>query len=378
MLKSENFKSRFEILILLFLSIAFTQTGCEWIDDPVDQIVGVLEEGINSINQNSSEWQQIMNQVLVDLEEIDDELASIVRTEVNDVLQRGIAAAGAEVRCNIDFIGFRMSDGLERIRAEQLKEEIPPIIPYFCQVVPTSVDRSLIPDRLNTLNYYGFDFDAGYEEGDLVLYLEDIYGIRTDVTDYIDIPTHYNMTINLGPNGVPLTGNHRRFILECSGSVESTVAIIQTSEVETFYPGVKKYIPPHTNGNLDFASDGPEIWCNVTLEIINGGSAIQCKIYMKGKETNKDWTTVEGTLSYTMYQAPMNRRIGRIITPTFDTEHYIDGNGNYYDIFPHGTTTLVKQFEFVGNVDGNEAGTKTGVTVEFNNVQVQLVNSTLL
>jgi hypothetical protein len=132
--------------------------------------------------------------------------------------------------CVADFIRERVRQDLIRI-LDQLEGRTPsPVFPEFCQVLPPNgvqvlppngVDASLVPDRLALLEYYGYDFD----KSPITAFLESATG-RVNVTSYLDFPTHYHMTLNLGVNGVVLVPSSKRFIFAWGGQDQHSVPII--------------------------------------------------------------------------------------------------------------------------------------------------------
>lgn len=356
------------IMLSLALSITFL-FACN-MGSSVNKITRAIDNAIDALNQNSSEWQDIMNRLLTQLQGIDDELAELIEVDVQNLLDRGVAVIGTEFRCNVDFIGNRMRDALLRIKTEHLHQNVAvdPLKPYICEVVPSSVDRILIPDRLDMLEFYGYDFNLD----DVKLYVEQRNGGRTNVSQYLVKPTHYHMTVSLGPDGVPLTSQSNKFVLTCGFEDLSYVKIIQgTTDIDTIVPGKRTFVPPHTRGDRDFNGYGPEIICRVQLSILNFNTEVWAEIYMKAAQTTHDWTTAEGTDTFLLYTAPVGKEIKEILCPTNDQISYLDSNINQ-DVFERGVGGPVLRYKFTGDTDGDEAGTETKVIVEFNPIQVEL------
>src|SRR5690348_13869950 len=71
-----------------------------------------IKSAIDQLAQQSQDWQTILpqleNKLIADAN-------STLANEVSQLLQNGIAAAGGEVRCELDFVGNRMREGLEKI-----------------------------------------------------------------------------------------------------------------------------------------------------------------------------------------------------------------------------------------------------------------------
>ncbi len=64
-------------------------------------------------------------------------------------------------------------------------------------------------------------------------------------------------------------------------------------------------------------------------------------------------------------------KIKEIACITYDEFEYLDDN-TQMDWFARGSGGPVKRYEFVGNSDGADAGTDTGVTVQYNTIPVEL------
>jgi hypothetical protein len=355
-------------IILIVLSIFTYQGTC---NINTADIVRAVNNAIDALNQNSSEWQSIMNNLIVELQGIDSELASLIRVEVQNLLDRGIAVIGTEFRCNVDFIGNRMRNALIRIKNNFLgfNEIVPDLKPFVCNVVPSTVDRIDIPDSLNVLEFYGYDFDLD----DITLYVQESNGTRENITDFLDKPTHYQMTVDLSLDGVELTSQHDKFVLVYDFEEISIVKIIQGStEMDYISPGQRVFIPDHTRGDTEFGGNGPEVLCRVRLSIIGlDNNMLQSEIYMKAEETGPDWTTAEGTDTHIIYTAPAGKEIKDIVAITFDQIEYLDNNTTM-DWFPRGTGGPVAQYEFIGDSDGVDAGTDTRVTVQYNTIPIEL------
>ncbi|WP_263770522.1 PLAT/LH2 domain-containing protein [Propionivibrio soli] len=202
---------------LICLLLSLLGSSCQIPPASTEQI---LRDAVEQLSSESSNWRQI-------LEETRDKLVSdaqsSIRNEVSVVLSRAVAAAGSEVMCVTDFIRDRAKQDLLRI-LDRLEGRTPsPTLPVFCQVIPQSVDAELVPNRLRLLEYYGYDFDRS----PIAAYLENSNG-RTNVSRYLDFPTHYHMTLNLGTQGVAIGPNSRRFVFAWDGRDQASVAITQS------------------------------------------------------------------------------------------------------------------------------------------------------
>ena len=363
-----TFFKKYALLLLLVSSMLTYQGTCNI--DTAD-IVRAVDNAIESLNQNSAEWQTIMNRLLTDLQGIDSSLASLIRVEVQNLLDRGVAVIGAEFRCNVDFIGNRMRNALLRIKHDNFDSEVvvPPLKPFVCAVVPSSIDRILVPDRLNLLEFFGYDFDLD----DVSLYVQrGSGGLRENVSEYLDKPTHYHMTVDLGIYGLELTDQDDKLVLIHNFEEIAVVKIIQGStEIAYYSPGSRTFVPPHTRGDTEFARNGPAVSCRVEWSLGIDGTTVVSTIEMSALETGGDETTAEGTDIHTVYTALSGKVIKEIVGVTVDEFEYIDSNTTP-DWFPRGSGGPVSQYEFVGDSEGVDAGTDTRVTVEYNRLTVEL------
>lgn len=98
---------------------------------------------------------------------------------------------------------------------------------------------------------------------------------------------------------------------------------------------------------------------------------LQSEIYMKAEETRSDWTTAEGTDTHIIYTAPAGKKIKEISCITYDEFEYLDDNIDV-DWFPRGSGGPVKQYEFMGDTEGDDAESGTGLTVQYNAIPLEL------
>ncbi len=351
------------LILLLFKQCSFKSCVPQ---DPINQAIAVLDDAINSLNNASADWQEIVNNAIKNLPA---ELQSTIGNEMTNLVNRGVAAAGVEAKCYTDFIAKRMQQGLQRIKAKLLGNELPPLEPQFCSVVPGAIDMALDPSRRNKLEFFGYDFDHA-----TVSVVLDNNGVEQNITQFLDQPTHYHMTLNLGGSGVQVTPQSRRFILRWNGKDISSIAVLQKvpDVCETFYKNVDdkstSFIPPHVgSGDTEFDGHGPNISCKVTL--IQSSTQLNASIYMKAIETKSDWTEASGTKTINLYTAQSNETIVGVVGPTSDSFSYID-NDHDKDFYDGAGPVL--RYEFMGDGEGNDAGIHTGVTVHFARIRLQM------
>lgn len=358
--------------VLLLTFILLVTISCDFIgkifgkaDDLTEKVTTSLDNAIGTLNATASNYQEVLQKLITDLPK---EVQSTVTNEVSNLLQRTIAASGAEVRCDADFFRIRVQQTLMRIKAKFLKQTMPPLEPQLCNVVPLAIDMNLSAERRNKLEFYGYDFDITTIQVMLV-----DGASQTDVSSKLDQPTHYHMTLNLGSNGVPITTTSSRLVLRWNNRDISSIAIIQkapkiceTSFVN-FQPASVSFMPPLTRGDREFDGNGPNVTSWVSL--LNNGSQLVARVYMKAMETKSDWTTGEGTKDFIIYTADPGKRIESVVTASYASYSYTDHN---HDMDEFAGTGPVRKFHFMGDGDGDDVGYHTRVDIDFNTIRVQV------
>ena len=364
-----NKRKFFAIVLILAISSSLLLAGCGLIESTQDKTNAALDGAIRKLEQDSSSWRVV-------LQELESKLTksaqSTIRTEVNNTLLRAEAAAGTQIKCIIDFIGDRVLEDLKKVRAgltgEQVVRE-----PKSCQVVPPAVDMSLEPSRRNLITLDGYNFDT---MNGIQVFLVNTSNLKIDVSEKLKIPTHYQMTLNLGSNGVPLGADSDFLILSSGQKTISTISIIQPDvpacqvKTESFSPGPRTFIPPHTNGDKEFFGD---VKINVEVTIRIETSKVFGHLHMKAEQPKDDHTTAEGDDDWLFnYVVPQGWELSKILTPTQDTYEYEDKDWEDDTVSRGG---LIDRYEFVGDTNTDEAGTKTKVTMYFGTIQVQIVQT---
>lgn len=133
------------------------------------------------------------------------------------------------------------------------------------------------------------------------------------------------------------------------------------------------YMPPKVgSGDADFGGHGPDVYVSVTL-IKTDQRRFRLEIYMLAREDQPDNTRAEGT----------ERINDFIVLPpgyVYYGQHntYLSTNASYKDS-DHALDTIypklpgpAEYFVVVGDTDGNEAGTRTRVTVYFDTIRFQV------
>ena len=196
----------------------------------------------------------------------------------------------------------------------------------------------------------------------------------TDVSKFLDRPTHYHMTLNLGGNGVKLASNSQRFILRWNNQVISTVTIIQPAtpvcktDVVEFKPSPVDFLPPKTRGDREFNGNGPDV--TVSVELVHTDEAMSALVTMTAKETKKDWTTASGSKIFPLYTVDPGWRIQQIVGAVNSDLRYRD---NDHEEDTYSGSGPVATYIFRGDGEGKDAGVHTKVNISFNQVRVELI-----
>lgn len=138
---------------------------------------------------------------------------------------------------------------------------------------------------------------------------------------------------------------------------------------------IEVYHPPRTRGDSEFGGNGPDIIVRVSLFVEN--NVVKARIYMRAEETKNDHSTAEGSTTVTLYEPDPGYEILRILGNTISEEYYRD-NDHAADVFTQPSDEPVYKFEVLGDTSGNDIGQQdgdTGVTVEFNDIDVELIQT---
>lgn len=138
-----------------------------------------------------------------------------------------------------------------------------------------------------------------------------------------------------------------------------------------------KHIPAHIRGDRDYAGHGPDVELRATLELIvnsTGGVTGRIRSSMEAAETVADWTTVQGVRYATLFTTSAGYRVSAIRDVSGrnvvlqDTKFYRDTD-HTDDLLAPGYvtsqffTSFVQRYVVTGDTAGDEAGTRTGMTL---------------
>ena len=342
------------------------------VESAVDKALAVVDNGIRDIEQNSASWQSVLQRVA---DQLPQEISETIRVDAQSLVTRSIATAGTEFRCNVDFLAGRAIQSLQRLKAELLKQNPPPLPPAFCQVDPASVDLKTSPARWSTAALYGYDLDHKDGTGQQlnVLLLTSQGGTIAVPENRIGRTTHYQITLNLGDMARQLYQNQIvKIVVTWNGKSEGYPQIVIVpweAKRQTFTQSIGStgpYYPPHTKGDSDFdtGNDAPTN-AEVRGEMQITDQVLYNRTYMHAREVQPDHTEVAGWSAWAAaYSAPQGYRIIEV-QPRLPSVHTAVVTVNGRLVFDRPAGEIVDNFEVWVDQDGDEAGTWTRVTTHW-------------
>jgi hypothetical protein len=362
---------------ICFAIVLCVVSGCglgdisQQINSSTQQAIAALNDAITKLSNANADWQGILGDLMSKLPAAE----QTIKADVSDVLTHAIGAAGTQVTCILDFIGTRVREGLLRIKAKVLGQSLPPVEPSFCDANPAAVDSARVPNELKFIEFFGYNFDST-PAVQVVLKNGDQ---EVDVSNFLDRPSHYHMTLKFGANGVQLSPTSQRFIVRWNNNEVSTIGIIQPTtpvcgtRVKPFTPSAIDFIPPRTRGDREFSGHGPRVDTHVSVS--NFGQRVFANIQMTAQETESDWTTASGSMSKEIYTPDPGWRVQQILgTPNADF-NYTDSDTKD-DTFNIGGNGPVSILTFLGDTSGDDAGIDTKVTVTFSSLRMVEIETT--
>ncbi|MEZ0606888.1 hypothetical protein ACAW74_00155 [Fibrella sp. WM1] len=349
-------------------------------EDATAALVNTLQNSTDQLNSQSSDWQQIAEDtrrdVIKAVGDLQDETLLTIRRDVLNTVDRLPLAAGAEFRCNADFLRNRLKQDLLRIKAKLLKQNLPELEPVLCGVSPTGV---VLEEKPQLIELFGYDLD---KQKNINVFLRE-GAEKIDVTSKLSQPTHYHWVLNVGSgNGVPFTKNSDEVLVYFGDREMASIPVVQPNieiceseirdNIASEFPAID-FTPKLINGDREFNSHGPKSYAYV--QISHTSSRIWATVFMDAIEWHNDKpsgdkTQVQEMKNFHLWTAPAGRIIEKITSATFQDITYIDSNHQTDQLSSGGE--LVEFFRFVGDTPGDEAGIKTSVHITFKKLSVIL------
>jgi hypothetical protein len=354
------------LIMLLVLVIGVSGCGCT---STVDKAVAIIDNGIRAIQLNSDAWRSVLQTVA---NELPDRIDDTIKNEAQSLVNRSMATAGIEFRCNVDFLANRAIESLQRLKAMVLKQNPPILPPTFCQVDPASIDLSVDPTHWSTVMLSGYDLDHTDNKGlKLQVLLLDKEGRTTSLQENrIGRTTHYQITLNLGAMARQLYVNQiAKLVVSWGGSSEGYPQVVvvpwqaDRQTIRAYNPGATgPYYPPLVAGDRDFdTGDSDPTSLALVGECMTSQTMIDCHTYMNAREVHSNYTEVKGWSAFSrLYSAPNGWRIVQV-NPSARSS--ASGMVTEHDrlVYNRPAGEVVNYFEAWVDRDGDEAGFWTRV-----------------
>ena len=305
--------------------------------------------------------------------------------------------------------------------------------PFICDIVPSAVDLSVDLERRQKIDIYGFDLRSipiyvsyrsygmirastslGVEEyntemavraarprrqvnvAELPRITENIQMtnftilepwklFNQDVSGSISVLSDFHAVIDLTNAGADLPPNASEIILSWNNKLQSEIPIlthIQTLDCSITPQDlasnlVENYIPPHVHGDKDFGGNGPCMRLDISLSVDAAKRNLNATIKLDAYECRGNWTPkndvtrAKGMKTITLFTADEGETITGFNAATYFRDTYRDTNHNPFISYYAGTSP-VEKVEWIGDTGGKEAGTKTGVTITFKQLKVNV------
>jgi hypothetical protein len=160
------------------------------LNEPVDKVADTLNNAIGQLGSESTAWRGTLQQLEQDLIQ---QGQSTLANQVQSVLNRGIAAAGLEVKCTVSFLKAQLREQLQGILAAYLHKPVPPPVPHFCSYDPPQIDLRITGSARPLLNVYGFNLS----NSNVSVAVVNGNGARTAVQPgYFNVGTEFMATMN--------------------------------------------------------------------------------------------------------------------------------------------------------------------------------------
>jgi hypothetical protein len=378
-------------LFYLLLMMPFTLCSCcrlpPDVSKKVDQALEILDEAIANLEKANTDWELI-------LQETRDQLISKgipeVGNQVKQIIDRTTNNTLVAQFCSIDFIGTRLIQELNNIKAQLLNQPVnTQLVPVICLITTDRGGEGII---LN--DYPNFIRLTGYDMGtNIKVVVEDSTG-NFDITEYYNAGS-YQATVTLGANGPALTDTSRRiaFYWTKDQSIElNEFGITRGKPAECqikqdfppYTPVVPREItfnPPLIRGDAEFSGNGPTILAQVQL--VNLGDRVIAWVSMNARETETWGTTGDGALAYTIFTPPGGYQVLALNVDPRTTFEYMDNNHEEDPREGNGGNFIAEAF-FIGDTDDDDVcptvncgwdPPHTGVRIKFNKLNFSLIQT---
>lgn len=343
--------------------------------DPVKAAVSTLDDAIQKITAVSGSWQTVLQN---SLSKLTADAQSTVRNEVQTLLNNTIATVQVSAMCTVDFVGHRVVQSLQEIKAELLGKPAPSPQPVVCASSPVAVEfAAWQQNRVPVVTLTGYDLKVP-----LQVQLVQTTG-ATVVPNVLAEVSQYQATINLGATGLKLTSQSQKISVQTTANPP-----VELSGINVIQPQPKiceeRDTPPlaigpvslvadgHTGGDGEFNGNGPHVL--IGFQMFPVGTDLRYLMAITATEIGGDGTQFRGAGGGTLSLSPplpAGFTIVSVNGATSSSAEYTDQNTNDDHVSPNNGGP-VREFVVVGDTSGDDFG-KTGIkSVSFNTVGLHL------
>jgi hypothetical protein len=288
------------------------------LQDLLNSTTGALDKALGELNREGANITSVLQNAV---HEVTDKTLEGVRVQLKDTLDRVVASSGAQLRCSSEFLLDRTRTALSALRVQvlgfknvaQFKDtKPPPRMPHICQIAPVPLEKEFIRNGSRPfVDIGGYDFDV---RPSLSVLLESSGGSMQDVSSSLAKVTPFQLTINLGANGIGpavSTASSSALLLRWKGEEVGKISLIEPAtkvcEVKdvTVAPQPHSFAPPHGGGDANWGRTG-ENGPLVRLDVITrpeGSNTVRAGIYADLREDGGDDTTAAGYEHVTLFMA---------------------------------------------------------------------------
>jgi hypothetical protein len=343
--------------------------------DPLKAAVSTLDDAIQKITAASGSWQTVLQS---SLSKLTADAQSTVRNEIQTLLNNTIATVQVSVMCTVDFVGHRVVQVLQEIKAELLGGPPPAPDPVVCSSSPIAVEFAAWQEnRVPVVTLTGYDLKAP-----LQVKLVQTTGAAV-VPNVLASVSPYQATINLGTTGLKLTPQSQKISVlttanppvELSGInvIQPQPKICEERDTPPLAIGpVSLVADSHTGGDGEFNGNGPHV--QIAFQMFPLGTDLRYLMTIIATETGGDGTQFRGfgggTLSLNP-PLPAGFTIVSVNGATASAADYTDQDSKDDHVSPNNGGP-VREFVVVGDTSGDDFG-KTGIkSVSFNTVGLHI------
>lgn len=281
-----------QFLYLICFSL-FLLTSC----DPIKRALSELDDLKKIINNKTGD---LTSELEKWREELPEDVRNLIDDDVQKLTKDIIGATGSETRCTVDFLRARFSQSVENIKLKLLGRPAVSQKPCFCTLNLPQINPNSDPKSIESLNFYGFDFDNLDSSGTLMKVVLEGDSVSKLIDEkYIGRTSNYQMVVNLIDILPEIASNkyHKLKIFWNGDSKGLAEAVISEwkpqTKLDPFQPRSFSWYPPHTGGDDDFDTD-PGNWANgqVQLELRVNGNILEGRLFYDVMEFGGDNTRV--------------------------------------------------------------------------------------